>query len=163
MSGFPTVKGENNRMNVTKVMFVPVFALVASLAACGDKQDSPAQGAAAASSATSAAPPDASSPPTPSQVDAAAQQSTAAQPAQPPGTTAEGLMRVHFDQLFTIDSNGMLSPKVPVVINGTTMTPGVSFGGGVQFGGFALSQAVGHDFGVRRLDNGLIQLVAYYE
>lgn len=57
----------------------------------------------------------------------------------------------------------MLSPKVPVAINGTTMTPGVSFGGGVQFGGFALRQAVGYDLGVKRLDNGFVQLLQYYD
>lgn len=51
----------------------------------------------------------------------------------------------------------------PVEINGTTMMSGVSFGGGVQFGGFAFSHAVGHDFGVRRLDNGGIQLVRWYD
>jgi hypothetical protein len=150
-------------MNVKKVMLVPVFALVASLAACGNKQDSPAQEAAVASSAATAASPDASSLPTSNQVDAAAQQPAEAQPAQPAGSNSDGLIRVHFDQIFTIDSNGMLSPKVPGEINGTTMTPGVSFGGGVQFGGFALSQAVGHDLGVKRLDNGFIQLVQYYD
>ncbi|CAE6765896.1 hypothetical protein [Paraburkholderia nemoris] len=149
-------------MNLKKMMFVPMLALLASLTACGDKQDSTAQEASAASSAAAASLPDTSSLPTPSQVDAASQQPTTLRPAQPPTAPPDGLTRVHFDQLFVIDSNGMLSPKVPVEINGTTMTPGVSFGGGVQFGGFALSQAVGHDFGVRRLDNGAVQLVQWY-
>ena len=42
-------------------------------------------------------------------------------------------MLVSFDQLFSIQ-NGMISPRVPVSINGVTMGPGVSFGGGVAVG-----------------------------
>ena len=42
-------------------------------------------------------------------------------------------MRSHFSDLFAV-KNGMVSPKVPVMINGIVMTPGVAFGGGVSFG-----------------------------
>lgn len=62
-------------------------------------------------------------------------------------------MRVNFNQLFEIQ-NGMISPKVQVHINGTTMSPGISFGGGVAFGGIDLSQFVGMDFDVE-IQNGI--------
>lgn len=150
-------------MNLKKVMFVPAFATLAFLAACGDKQEAPAQEASAASPASMTASPDASPTPTANQTADQSQQAAAQQPTQSPAAAPDGLMRVHFDEIFVIDSNGNLSPKVTVDINGVVMQPGVSFGGGVQFSGFALSQALGHDFGVRRLDNGVVQLVKYYD
>lgn len=48
-------------------------------------------------------------------------------------------MIVHFTELFTID-NGIINPKVTVQINGITLSPGVSFGRGITFGGIDLSQ-----------------------
>ena len=48
-------------------------------------------------------------------------------------------MKKHFNELFEIQ-NGVVSPKVPIQINGITMYPGVSFGGGVSFGVVDLTQ-----------------------
>ncbi|MCW3558904.1 hypothetical protein K6Y77_38615, partial [Burkholderia cenocepacia] len=79
-----------------------------------------------------------------------------------PTPDAERLIRARFDELFAVDANGNLTPKVPVEVNGTQLTPGVTFGGGVQFGNFAFSQAAGHDFGVRRLQSGFVQIVKLY-
>jgi hypothetical protein len=56
-------------------------------------------------------------------------------------------MRINFSQLFVVQ-NGMISPKVQIHLNGVTMSPGVSFGIGVSFGGIDLSQYIGKDFDV---------------
>ncbi|GJH18115.1 hypothetical protein CBA19CS22_16255 [Caballeronia novacaledonica] len=143
-----------------KMMLVSGYLAFAVLAGCGDKQELASQGAGAVSSGAASESLNAS----PSQAtgeDARGSQQGAAQ--QPPASDKDGLTRVRFDQIFAIDSNGNLTPKIPVDINGVQMTPGVTFGGGVQFGGFALSQALGHDFGVRRLESGYVQLVKYYD
>jgi hypothetical protein len=58
-----------------------------------------------------------------------------------------------FDELFTI-RNGMITPKATVKINGVTMTPGVSFGSGMSFGGIDLSRFIGRNF-VVDLHNGI--------
>ncbi|MBB5427475.1 hypothetical protein HDG40_005654 [Paraburkholderia sp. JPY158] len=149
-------------MNLKKVMLVPACAALMLLSACGDKREAPAQEANAVSSTSAAASPNTSAAPASANSADQLQQTATQQPVQTATPDTDGLTRVHFDEIFVIDSNGNLSPKVPVDINGAQMTPGVSFGGGVQFGGLALSQAVGHDFGVRRLDNGFVQLVKYY-
>ncbi len=47
-------------------------------------------------------------------------------------------MIVHFTELFTVH-NGIITPKVTVQINGITLSPGVSFGRGITFGGTDLS------------------------
>lgn len=51
-------------------------------------------------------------------------------------------MKVHFNDMFTVQ-DGMVSPKVVVSIGGATMSPSVSFGGGVSFGGVDLTQYIG--------------------
>ncbi|MDR8927286.1 hypothetical protein FEP54_06044 [Burkholderia multivorans] len=150
-------------MKLKEMMLAPALIAVAMMAGCGEKQESQERASAAASSTQSAPTQQSSEAPStngstaPSQ--AIAQQSAPPSPSTP---EADGLVRVHFDELFNVDSNGGLTPKVPIDVNGTQMTPGVTFGGGVQFGGFAFGQAVGHDFGVRRLQNGFAQLVKVY-
>jgi len=69
-------------------------------------------------------------------------------------------MRKQFNELFTIQ-NGMVSPKVPIHINGVTMTPGVSFGNGVSFGGVDLTQFVGKDLEVEN-QNGVYLIKGVY-
>ncbi|RKU00045.1 hypothetical protein C7H84_28570 [Burkholderia sp. Nafp2/4-1b] len=151
-------------MQLKKVMLVAVLITVAIMSGCGDKHDRSEQNSAAGSPgqpppshATSETPPASESV---SQV----QQANVQQLAVPSGPTpaAEGLIRAHFDELFAVDANGNLSPKVPIEVNGTQMTLGVSFGGRDQFGGFAFGQAVGHVFGVRRLQSGFVQIVKLY-
>jgi hypothetical protein len=150
-------------MTYRKSVFVATsIALAVVLSACSDKQQVPEQEAATASASA------ASSPIPPAASAAVVSTDQTQQAGEQPETKSDapapnGLIRVHFDEVFAIDANGNLSPKVPVDINGVQMTPGVSFGGGVQFGGFALGQALGHDLGVRRLDNGFVQLVQYYD
>lgn len=151
-------------MKLKETMLVPALIAVAMMSGCGDRQESQEQ-ASAAASATQSAPPQQTSE-APSTSGSATQSPATAQQSAPPSPStpgADGLVRAHFDELFTVDSNGSLTPKVPIDVNGTQMTPGVTFGGGVQFGGFAFGQAVGHDFGVRRLQNGFVQLVKVYD
>ncbi|NYH21746.1 hypothetical protein [Paraburkholderia bryophila] len=152
----------------TKQLILTAALIAAALtAACGDKQDAASDNAASAPATQAAAATNAPEAQAASAVlnapaqaeQANAQQAAAAQSATP---DADGLVRVHFDEVFAVTSDGSFSPKVPVDINGVQMTPGVTFGGGVQFGGFALSQAAGHDLAVRRLPNGFVQLVKYY-
>ena len=57
-------------------------------------------------------------------------------------------MRMSFDQLFQRNTDGMISPRVPVQINGVTMGKGVGFGRGVAFGGVDLNQFVGKELDV---------------
>lgn len=73
-------------------------------------------------------------------------------------------MRVNYSQLFTV-ANGMISPKVPVHVNGNTLTPGVSFasGGGVSFGGVDLAQFIGKDLEVEKLHNGVYDVKGVYQ
>lgn len=63
-------------------------------------------------------------------------------------------MKVHFDELFTVQ-NGMIKPKTPVKINGVKMSPGVSIGRGVSFGGVDLTQYIDKYLEVEKLDNGV--------
>ncbi len=69
-------------------------------------------------------------------------------------------MRMRFDELFN-NSNGVVTPKVTVQINGVTMSPGVSFGGGVLFGGVDLTQYIGKDFDVE-LQSGVYVIKGIY-
>ncbi|MFM0499074.1 hypothetical protein [Paraburkholderia caffeinilytica] len=148
-------------------MLASALVAAAMTAACSDKQDTASDNAASmpatqAAALTSTPETQAASPApyAPAQAEQANQQQSVA--AQSPTPDPDGLTRVHFDDVFAVTADGNLSPKVPVDINGVKMTPGVVFGGGVQFGGFAMSQAAGHDLGVRRLPNGFVQLVKYY-
>ncbi|HEY1018924.1 MAG TPA: hypothetical protein VGE25_08010 [Sediminibacterium sp.] len=70
-------------------------------------------------------------------------------------------MKVSFNQIFNI-SNGMVTPKVVVHINGVTMSPGVSFGGGVMFGGVDLTKFIGKDFEVE-VSNGVYVIKGVYQ
>lgn len=69
-------------------------------------------------------------------------------------------MRMKFNELFS-NTNGTVTPKVNVHINGVTMSPGVSFGSGVSFGGIDLSQYIGKDFDVE-LQNGVYIIKGIY-
>lgn len=70
-------------------------------------------------------------------------------------------MRVHFDELFSVQ-NGMVQPKTAVHINGITMTPGVSLGGGVSFGGVDLTQFIGKYLEVDRMPDGVYDIKSVY-
>jgi hypothetical protein len=152
-------------MKTKQLMLTIALVAVAMTAACSDKNetasDSAASAPAAQASATTSATQPQAAAPAPSeraQAEPANQQQLVA--VQSPTPDADGLIRVHFDDVFTVTADGNLSPKVPVDINGVQMTPGVVFGGGVQFGGFAMRQAAGHDLGVRATRQ-ILQLIVH--
>lgn len=61
--------------------------------------------------------------------------------------------KVPFYEVFQVDANGSVSPRIPVEINGVTMTPGVSFTEGVSFGGFDIAAMKGKEFIIERRGN----------
>ncbi|MGF6243480.1 hypothetical protein P3T42_005244 [Paraburkholderia sp. GAS38] len=152
-------------MKAKQLLMVSALVAVAMTAACSDKQDAASDNAASAPAAQAAATtniPEAQTTTFTPNAPAQAELANAQQSAQSATPDSDGLVRVHFEDVFAVTADGSFTPKVPVDINGVQMGPGVTFGGGVQFGGFALSQAAGHDLGVRRLPNGFVQLVKYY-
>jgi len=64
------------------------------------------------------------------------------------------LMIANYDQVFAINSNNTISPKIPVRIGGVTITPGVSFGSGVIMGGINLFDYRGRNL-EGYIDNGM--------
>jgi len=57
-------------------------------------------------------------------------------------------MRVPFNQIFTENSNGSISPRTAVNIGGVTMGPGVAFTRGVSFSGVDIASMAGRDLEV---------------
>ena len=57
-------------------------------------------------------------------------------------------MRMSFFELFEVTTAGQIQPRTTVRIGGVQMTPGVVFGGGVQFGGVDLHSLQGRDLEV---------------
>lgn len=70
-------------------------------------------------------------------------------------------MKVHFNELFSVE-NGMVQPKTPVHINGITMSPGVSFGGGVSLGGVDLTQFINKYIEVEKMADGVYDIKGFY-
>jgi ribosomal protein L11 methylase PrmA len=64
------------------------------------------------------------------------------------------LVVAKYDQVFTINANNTISPKLPVKIGGVTITPGVSFGSGVIMGGVNLFDYRGRNL-EGYVDNGM--------
>jgi len=71
-------------------------------------------------------------------------------------------MKTHFNELFTVN-NGMINPKVQIHINGITMSPSVSFGGGVAFGGVDLTKYIDKYLEVEQMPNGVVNIKGVYE
>lgn len=62
-----------------------------------------------------------------------------------------------YDQVFTVNLNNTITPKIPVRIGGVTMGPGVSFGNGVLIGGVNLFDYRGKNL-EGYIDNGVFVL-----
>ena len=71
------------------------------------------------------------------------------------------MKRIPFNDLFQINANGSITPKVRIGIGGVTMGPGVSFGRGVSFSGIDLTLYIGRDFQVEET-NGLYLIKGVY-
>lgn len=78
-------------------------------------------------------------------------------PASQPSSTA----KVPFNQLFQVNADGSVSPKVVVSIKGVTMTSGVKFTSGVTFSGVDITKYIGHDIEVNQ-QNGVCDIVRFY-
>jgi hypothetical protein len=71
-------------------------------------------------------------------------------------------MRVPFSQIFSVNLDGSVSPKVPVAIGGITMGgPGVTFGRGAWFAGVEIAAHVGKDLEVVQ-DGEVYRITAIY-
>lgn len=70
-------------------------------------------------------------------------------------------MRVSFWQVFRVRPNGAIEPIRVVKIGGVQLSPGVTFGKGVTFGGVDISQFVGNDLEAEERD-GILVVTAIY-
>ena len=70
-------------------------------------------------------------------------------------------MRVPYSQVFQVNPDGSVSPRVAVHINGVQMGPGVAFGGGVSFGGVDLAALKGKDLDVE-VSGGIYHIKGHY-
>ena len=57
-------------------------------------------------------------------------------------------MRVRFNELFTVNGDGSISPKVPVVVGGVKLDPGMDFGRRVRLGNVHFAAVAGRDLEV---------------
>ena len=57
-------------------------------------------------------------------------------------------MRVAFSEVFTVNGDGSISPKVPVVIGGIQINPGMDFGRRVRLGTVHFAAVAGRDLEV---------------
>lgn len=71
-------------------------------------------------------------------------------------------MIVHFTELFTIE-NGIITPKVAVLINGITLGTGVSFGKGISFGGLDLSELTDDYLEIENDHSGIIVIKGRFQ
>lgn len=57
-------------------------------------------------------------------------------------------MRVRFNEVFTVNGDGSISPKVPVVVGGIQLAPGMDFGRRVRLGTVHFAAVAGRDLEV---------------
>lgn len=67
--------------------------------------------------------------------------------------TKHNMARVKFWELFQINPDGTLSPKVKIKIAGVQLDPGVKFTRGVAFSGIDLFQYYGVDLEVNQVED----------
>jgi len=70
-------------------------------------------------------------------------------------------LRVRFGELFHINGGGSVSAKVPVVIGGVRVEPGMEFGRRVRLGTVHFAAVAGRDLEVEQ-QNGVTYLVRPY-
>jgi len=62
------------------------------------------------------------------------------------------MARKTYWELFKVNPDGSVEPKVRVQIGGVQFGPGVRFGRGVAFGGIDLTMYIGHDLEIDEKD-----------
>jgi hypothetical protein len=70
-------------------------------------------------------------------------------------------MRVRFDEVFTVNGDGSISPKVPVVVGGVQLNPGMDFGRRVRLGTVHFAAVAGRDLEVDQ-QAGVLYLLRPY-
>jgi hypothetical protein len=70
--------------------------------------------------------------------------------------------RIPFLQVFNELSDGALSPRVPIDVNGVSFGPGVVFQRGVIFGGIDFQLYKYRDIAVERQATGVLRIVGFY-
>ena len=71
-------------------------------------------------------------------------------------------MRVRFTEVFQLEKDGSISPKVPVLMNGVNMSPGVACPRGASFGEVDVYFIKGRDLDVEK-DDGVLKIKGSYE
>ena len=57
-------------------------------------------------------------------------------------------MRVRFNDMFHVNGDGSISPRVPIVVGGVPLHPGVEFGRRVRLGNVHFAGVAGRDLEV---------------
>jgi hypothetical protein len=70
-------------------------------------------------------------------------------------------MRVRFNDVFRVNGDGSISPKVPVVVGGVHLEPGFDFGRRVRLGNVHFAAVAGRDLEVEH-HSGVTYLVRPY-
>lgn len=70
--------------------------------------------------------------------------------------------RFTFFDIFQKNSDGSLTPRRTININGVTFGPGVAFGAGVSFGGIDFFKFLHHDIAADD-ENGVLVIKGFYE
>ncbi len=71
-------------------------------------------------------------------------------------------MRYRFEDLFTINPDGSITPRTVIQIGGITMSPGVTFGSGVSFSGVDIHRFKGCDIEADKKGK-VIQIKGFYQ
>lgn len=67
---------------------------------------------------------------------------------------------VKYDKVFSINSNNTITPRIPVLIGGISMGPGISLGDGVFIGGVRLMDFLNRDIH-GYVDNGMFVITGF--
>ena len=70
-------------------------------------------------------------------------------------------MRVRFNDVFAVNGDGSISPKVPVVVGGVQLNPGMDFGRRVRLGTVHFAAVAGRDLEVDQ-QAGVLYLLRPY-
>jgi len=71
------------------------------------------------------------------------------------------IKRFRYVDIFKVELDGRISPRIPVRIGGITMGPGVSFGGEVISSGVDLAKHLGKDI-AGYVENGVLVITGFY-
>ncbi|MBI5754223.1 hypothetical protein HZA40_03730 [Candidatus Peregrinibacteria bacterium] len=76
-------------------------------------------------------------------------------------TQIKKTMRYQFNEVFTENKDGTLSPIKKIRVGGVSFGPGVSFGSSAAFGGINFFQYKGHELEADE-ENGILVIKAIY-